>query len=165
MGKPGLGHDKMSRTLGLYASAELAYQTLDDYSKQSLDSYAAGVNAYLNGNAHVPLEMQLLGVDPGNIAPWRPADSLVWGKLMSLELSGNLKDEMLRYRFMGGAGMPFERVEEVIAPFDTNRFPTVLTEEDLQTTDLRHHLGQVDAAAAKTVERGARILRVIQGQH
>ena len=60
--------------------------------QQSLDSYAAGVNAYLNGNATLP-EMQP-GVDPGNIALRRPADS-VWGKLMSLELSGNLMDEML----------------------------------------------------------------------
>ena len=62
VGKPGLGHDKMSRTLGLYARLELAYQTLDDYSKQSLDSYAASVNAYLNRNATLPLEMQLLGL-------------------------------------------------------------------------------------------------------
>ena len=45
--------------------------------------------------------------------------------------------------------MPLGERKSVIAPFDTNRFPTVLTEEDLQTTDLRHHLGQVDAAAAK----------------
>ena len=32
--------------------------------------------------------------------PWKPADSLIWGKLMALQLSGNYNDELLRARLM-----------------------------------------------------------------
>ena len=35
----------------------------------------------------------MLGITP---EPWTPADSVVWGKLMGLQLSHNYKLEMLR---------------------------------------------------------------------
>src|SRR5205823_9220443 len=43
----------------------------------------------------LPPEFLLLGFRPD---PWRPADSLVWGKLMDLELAGNYRGELLRAR-------------------------------------------------------------------
>src|SRR5947199_197508 len=43
----------------------------------------------------LPPEFVLLGFRPD---PWRPADSLVWGKLMDLELAGNYRGELLRAR-------------------------------------------------------------------
>ncbi len=93
--------------------------------------------------------MQLLGVDPAHIDPWLPADSLVWGKLMALELAGNMNVEWLRYQLVGAAGLSYDHVQEIVAPFNTSRFPTVLTVEDLNSTDLRDRLFTVDAAAAE----------------
>ena len=43
----------------------------------------------------LPPEFLLLRFAP---EPWRPADSLVWGKLMALQLGGNYRGELLRAR-------------------------------------------------------------------
>ncbi len=40
----------------------------------------------------LPLEFQLLRITP---EPWRPADSLVWGRIMALQLSSNWREERL----------------------------------------------------------------------
>jgi len=50
-------------------------------------AYAHGVNAFLaDHKGRPPPEFLILGDDP---EPWIPADSPVWGKLISLRLSGN----------------------------------------------------------------------------
>jgi penicillin amidase len=98
-GSLGLAFDKEMRVLGLYRLAEAEYTTLDAETRADLDAYASGVNAYLtHPAAPLPLEFQLLRVTP---EPWRPADSLVWGKLMSLQLSGNYREEALRAELVG----------------------------------------------------------------
>ena len=64
--------------------------------RRGLDAYAAGVNAFLNSRrGALPPEFLLLRCDP---QPWRPADTLVWGKLMDLLLAGNYRVELLRAR-------------------------------------------------------------------
>ncbi len=45
----------------------------------------------------MPIEFQILGYRP---EPWRPADSLVWGKLQALQLSANFREELLRARLL-----------------------------------------------------------------
>lgn len=88
--------DRSMRTLGLYRRAEAAYHGLPDEVRAAFDAYAAGVNAYLETRGEaLPIEFQLLRHRP---EPWRPADSLVWGKLMALQLSGNSTDELFRAR-------------------------------------------------------------------
>ena len=62
----------------------------------ALEAYAAGVNAFLaTRRGALPPEFLLLRFAP---EPWRPADSLVWGKLMDLQLAGNYRGELLRAR-------------------------------------------------------------------
>ena len=64
--------------------------------RRALEAYAAGVNAFLaTRRGALPPEFLLLRLTP---EPWRPADSLVWGKLMDLELAGNYRGELLRAR-------------------------------------------------------------------
>lgn len=88
--------DRLMRTLGLYRLAEAQYAALDEPTRGAVDAYVAGVNAYLSGAERtLPPELLLLAGEP---EPWRPADSLVWGKLMALQLSGNWRTEMLRLR-------------------------------------------------------------------
>jgi penicillin G amidase len=59
-----------------------------------LQAYADGVNAFLDSHTSaLPPEFLISGVRP---EPWKPADSLVIGKLLSLELSNNYKLEALR---------------------------------------------------------------------
>lgn len=94
VGSLGLGFDKEMRVLGLYRLSEANYQALDAETRADLDAYAAGVNAYLaKPDAPLPVEFQLLHTTP---EPWRPADSIVIGKLMALQLSANFRQEALR---------------------------------------------------------------------
>jgi penicillin amidase len=94
VGKLGLDYDREMRVLGLYRLAEASYGALDPDVRADIDAYTAGVNAYLaHPAAPLPLEFQLLHLTP---ELWRAADSLVWGRLMSLQLSNNYRMEALR---------------------------------------------------------------------
>jgi len=88
--------DKMMRILGLYRLAEASLAKIPNEMRVTLEAYAAGVNAFLatRGGTLSP-EFALLGYSP---EPWRPADSLLWGRLMALELSDNWRQELLRYQ-------------------------------------------------------------------
>src|SRR5436190_9926571 len=91
-----LATDRQMRVLGLYRAAEAEILTFSPAMRRGLDAYAAGVNAFLaTRRGALPPEFLLLGFRPD---PWRPADSLVWGKLMDLELAGNYRGELLRAR-------------------------------------------------------------------
>jgi penicillin amidase len=89
-----LGVDKFIRTLGLYALAESGYAVMEPESQKLFQAYADGVNDWVATHPHsLPAEFALLGIRP---EPWAPADSVVWGKLMALQLSKNYRLEVLR---------------------------------------------------------------------
>lgn len=93
-GARAVNSDRSMRTLGLYRAAEAQYALLSPELRAVFDAYAAGVNAFLTQRrGALPPEYVLLGIKP---EPWRPADSLVWGKLMDLQLTGNYHLELLR---------------------------------------------------------------------
>lgn len=95
-GPAALDADKSMRTLGLYRAAEAQYPLLSPELRAVFDAYAAGVNTFLaTRSGALPLEYQLLRVTPEQ---WKPVDSLVWGKLMDLQLTGNYRQELLRAR-------------------------------------------------------------------
>jgi penicillin amidase len=86
--------DKFLRTLGFYREAEASFAALSPEAQKRLQAYADGVNAFLDTHKDaLPPEFLLAGITP---EPWKPADSLVWGKLMALELSHNREQEALR---------------------------------------------------------------------
>ncbi len=88
--------DRFIRTLDFYRLAESSVSALSPWAQARLQAYADGVNAFLTTHKNaLPPEFMILGDDP---EPWKPADSLVWGKLMSLQLSGNYGMEALRAR-------------------------------------------------------------------
>jgi penicillin amidase len=93
IGTAGLATDKLMRTLGLYRMAEEEAAGASPGLRAALDAYAAGVNAFLKQKrGALPPEFQLLWITP---EPWKPADSLVWGRIMALQLSGNWREERL----------------------------------------------------------------------
>ena len=88
--------DRLTRTLGFHRRAQESYALLSPEAKRALEAYAKGVNAYIATRAEaLPIEFQLLRHEP---EPWKPADSLVWGKLMALQLAGNYREELARAR-------------------------------------------------------------------
>jgi penicillin amidase len=95
-GPMALPVDRQMRVLGLYRAAEQEIPLLSGELNQALSAYAAGVNAYLvKRRGALPPEFLLLRCSP---EPWREADSLAWGKLMALQISGNYRSELLRAR-------------------------------------------------------------------
>ncbi len=100
VGPAALPHDRLMRTLGLYRVARTNLEILAPETRALLNAYAAGVNAYLENPPRAwPLEFHLLAPPFGyRPEPWRPTDSLVWGRLMALRLAGNWSDEIRRAR-------------------------------------------------------------------
>ncbi len=97
VGEAALPVDRFMRLLGLYRLAEASLAYLDPETVAWLEAYARGVNAYLaTRKGPLPPEFLLLG--HAEIEPWRPADSLVWLRLMALDLGRNWRDELLRAR-------------------------------------------------------------------
>ena len=98
-GARSLQQDIFLRTIGLDRAAKAALTHLSPEARRALDSYTAGVNAWLFKKqdrffaAHLPIEFLIFGVEP---APWTPVDSIVVVKLMGLSLSGNINQEILR---------------------------------------------------------------------
>src|SRR5882724_9764769 len=95
-GPEAVATDRQMRVLGLYRAAEAEIPFLSTAVRGGLEAYAAGVNAFLaTHRGALPPEFLLLRLAP---EPWRPADSLVWGKLMAVRLGGNYRGELLRAR-------------------------------------------------------------------
>ncbi len=93
-GAERLGVDKFIRTLAFYREAESSFSALSPWAQKRLEAYADGVNAFLDSHKDaLPPEFLIAGDQP---EPWKPADSLVWGKLISLELSHNYELEAVR---------------------------------------------------------------------
>lgn len=91
VGQPGIGPDRFMLTLGVYRRAEADFAGLDEPTRNAFTRYAAGVNAWLAERHPLPMEFDLLQFRP---EPWKPADSLVWQKLMGLQLTGNWDREL-----------------------------------------------------------------------
>ncbi len=95
-GADELNIDKFMRTLGFYREAESSYAALAPWAQKRLQAYADGVNAFLESHQNaLPPEFLIAGDRP---EPWKPADSLVWGKLFSYQNSHNYGLEALRAR-------------------------------------------------------------------
>ena len=97
--------DKLMRLLGLTQQASAQYDAASPELRASLDAYAAGVNAYMRWQ-HFPLppEFVLLGLQP---EPWKPTDSLLWGRIMAWQLSGNAGEEIQNERLRQSVGVDF----------------------------------------------------------
>lgn len=96
IGRTGIANDRFMRGLDLVARAERAHALMPEDSRMVLAAYARGVNAYLTASGGaLPLELRLSGRMP---EPWHPVDSLLWGEVMAIHLSGNWRDELARLR-------------------------------------------------------------------
>jgi len=113
--------DRFVRTLGLRQRAEADLAALPAEARDMLQAYADGVNAWAaaRGRLAAP-EFLLLGAPE----PWRPADSLLWGKVMGLWLSGNWRTETERARL--AAILPADRLAQLWPADDTPGRPDLV---------------------------------------
>jgi len=93
-GSVALDADRLLRRVGLRRAAEAEGQQLTEAMRENLDAYAAGVNAFIEGNRNrLPPEFLILRFRP---EPWTPVDSLAIGKFVGWSLSGNWDSEIVR---------------------------------------------------------------------
>lgn len=96
LGPRAVATDRYMRLFDFARLAETDFERLSAGPRALLEAYSRGVNAYLESHRGAwPPEFYLLQARP---EPWRPQDSLLWGRLMSLQLSTNWPDEWLRAR-------------------------------------------------------------------
>jgi penicillin amidase len=108
-GRTTLEEDKQHRTYGFARLAEALEAKASPKARAVLEAYAAGVNAYAASldEKSLPREFQLLGYKP---RPWRPADSIVLGKIFAEDLSTTFQVDLTRAAL---ASLPPERRAEL----------------------------------------------------
>jgi penicillin amidase len=120
-GPGSIDDDRFIRTLGWRVAAERDLALLRPETRAVLDAYAAGVNAWLDGNRdRLGLAFIVTGADP---EPWTALDTLAWGKVQAWNLGGNMGSEVFRYLADARLGDP-ARTDEL---FPTREFgPTIV---------------------------------------
>ena len=129
VGAGALETDRFLRTLGVRRSAEANLRTLDAETRQLLDAYAAGVNAFLASEPVLPPEFWLTGARP---EPWTPADSVAWTKMMAWDLGGNWRDELLRMRL--AKTLPLARIHQLLPPYPGEQVPVIADLKELYSS-------------------------------
>ncbi len=85
--------DRMMRTLGLRRLADADAAAATPELRAVLEAYARGVNAWTAARGRLAsVEAPLLGPP----APWTPADTMLWGRVLALWLSTNERAELAR---------------------------------------------------------------------
>jgi len=114
LGEKTIATDKFLRTLSVYHFAERTLANMTPESRAVPDAYVAGVNASIARNGGpLPPEFLVLGIEP---APWSPADSLVWAKMMAWDLGANWRNEIMRFE-MVQAGLNAQQLNELFPPY------------------------------------------------
>ncbi len=99
-GRPALESDEMVRTMGWRRVAERELALVSPSTREALQAYADGVNAYLDTHSPSQIAVEYTVLNAGGLGyrpePWTPVDSLAWLKAMAWDLRGNMTDEIDR---------------------------------------------------------------------
>ena len=117
LGPAALDTDRLLRTLGLYRRAEATLAYLTPESRQRIAAYTRGVNAWFEArDGPLPPEFLVLGFEPSR---WRSTDSLVWPKVMSLDLAREWTRDLMRMRM--SEFLPADRILDFYPPYRVDK--------------------------------------------
>lgn len=106
-GSGSLAQDEFTRTIGFKRDIRRIYENLNEDYRIAVDSYAAGVNAWIEKHVdRLPIEFSLARHEP---APWEPTD--VIGRGMAYNQAGIWPGKLLRARLLATLGR--ERAEQI----------------------------------------------------
>ena len=114
--------DRLMRTLGMGRAAAESWPRLAPEARAVIESYVAGVNAFLadHRGGSLPVEFALLRITP---EPFRGEDVIAWYKTMAWLLSTNWRDELLRLRIAAQVG---DEGASQLMPSYTPKGPVIL---------------------------------------
>ncbi|MEE9496658.1 MAG: penicillin acylase family protein [Desulfobacterales bacterium] len=120
-GDDGKAIDVRMRTIGFHRNAKRHAKILNAETRQFLQKYVDGVNAYITTRADThPLEFKLAGIKPGR---WTIEDSISIMYYMGWDSSANLQDEVITQMLVEKLGM--EKAKEIF-PLNINPDDSVL---------------------------------------
>ena len=96
VGPSAADQDQLMRRFRLEDSAQADYQAVDEATRAMLDSYAAGVNAFIASTHSLPIEFRIAGLQPG---PWQPWDGLTAYKVRHVFM-GSFEAKVLRAQML-----------------------------------------------------------------
>ncbi len=152
-GESQLDKDRFLRTMGWKKLAQQEFaETLDAQTKDNLQAYAEGVNAYLanhQGNA-LSLEYAVLKLINRNYRPepWQPIHSILWGKVMAYDLSTNLGDEIERSILL--KSLPQARVDELF-PLYPQEFPVIVPDFQVAAKEVKNITEDINLLALQDI--------------
>ena len=118
-GPAALETDRFIRILGLKQAAQSALDHFDPQSRALLEAYARGVNAFLHSRkGALPPEFLILGVKPRD---WTPVDSVLWTKVMALDMGYMYKRELNRLKLL--SHLTPQQINELLPPYPGDRYP------------------------------------------
>jgi penicillin G amidase len=119
--------DRFLRTIGFRRAAAEALVSLSPAARETLEAYAAGVNAFLAADGARPIEFRLLRAEA---EPLGPVDCLAWAKVMAWDLaSGNAANEIRRARFVAAVGA--EKAAELFPEVPAE--PTIVRDDEWES--------------------------------
>ena len=132
VGQDGVETDRVIRAMGWRRVAEAELPTLASSTRQYLQAYADGVNAYITKAGspdNMGLEYTVLGQKfPGyRVEPWSPADSLAWLKAMAWDLRGDYDNELTRARLSGS--ITPARFTQIFPPYPAESHLPILSDK------------------------------------
>jgi len=133
VGKSAIQTDRVVRTMGWRTVAEAELPTLAPSTRQYLQAYADGVNAYIahaGSPDNMAVEYSVLGQSFPNyrVEPWTPVDSLSWLKAMAWDLRGDYDNELARAR--RSATITPSRIAQIFPPYPIASHPPILSAQD-----------------------------------
>ncbi len=142
--------DAFIRTLGWARIAEEEWQSTEDDSRQILQAYADGVNAYLESHqgSQLSFEYAILGLmnSAYHPEPWLPVHSLTWGKAMAWDLGGNMESELRQAVLLPQLGP--DRLADLNPPYPSEN-PVILPDFTLASAAPAAPLRSTDVLASR----------------
>ena len=159
VGSGGLETDRVIRTMGWRRVAEQELPKLASTTRQYLQAYADGVNAYIKqaeSTSDLSLEYQVLDWNvPGyRVEPWTPVDSLAWLKAMAWDLKSDYAGELARARLSRGGRTSEKQINLLYPPYPFDRNQPILSKENWAPATARQQAASVTPQAFRT-EGGA----------
>jgi penicillin amidase len=115
IGEKGEAIDTRMRTIGFHRHAKRHVSIMDPGTKNLIQKYIDGVNAFIQTRAgEYPLEYKLAGIKP---KPWDVAESMAVLYLMSWESAANIETEIIAQMLVEKVGL--ERAKEIL-PLNIN---------------------------------------------
>ncbi|MEO0563736.1 MAG: penicillin acylase family protein, partial [Chloroflexota bacterium] len=147
-----LGIDVFIRTAGWRRAAERDYDAMSDDSREIMDAFAAGINAYIEGKSpgDLALEYSILGLTgiEFDVTPWTAVDSIVWGKVMAWDLAGNRSRELNIAELLEDERITEEMIATLYPSFPYGKKPTILSTEDLSSFEETASISSTDIVSA-----------------